>query len=76
VARHWRGVEVQDGGGSVRVKPGTIAAEVNLALAPYGASSGRTRPGLAACTMGGVLANNSSGMCCGWSRTPTARCAR
>jgi D-lactate dehydrogenase len=65
VARHWRGVEVQDGGGSVRVKPGTIAARVNLALLPYGRKLGPDPASLAACTMGGVLANNSSGMCCG-----------
>ena len=65
VARHWRGVEVQDEGKSVRVRPGTIAARVNLALAPFGRKLGPDPASASACTMGGVLANNSSGMCCG-----------
>jgi D-lactate dehydrogenase len=65
VARHWRGVEVLDGGRRFRVAPGTIAARVNLALAPYGRKLGPDPASASACTMGGVLANNSSGMCCG-----------
>ena len=40
VARHWRGVTVEDDGARVRVKPGTIAARVNLSLAPYGRKLG------------------------------------
>jgi D-lactate dehydrogenase len=65
VARHWRGVTVEDEGRRVRVLPGTIAARVNLALAPFGTKLGPDPASLSACTMGGVLANNSSGMCCG-----------
>lgn len=65
VARHWRGVAVEDGGARVRVRPGTIAARVNLALRPYGAKIGPDPASLAACTVGGIVANNSSGMCCG-----------
>jgi len=65
VARHWRGVEVLDDGARIRVAPGTIAARVNLALASYGTKLGPDPASASACTMGGVLANNSSGMCCG-----------
>ncbi len=65
VARHWRGVAVEDGGRRVRVKPGTIAARVNLALAPYGRKIGPDPASISACTVGGIVANNSSGMCCG-----------
>ena len=65
VARHWRGVTVEDGGARVRVLPGTIAGRVNLALQPYARKLGPDPASISACTMGGVLANNSSGMCCG-----------
>jgi len=65
VGRYWRRIEVEDGGARVRVGPGTIAARVNLALKPYGAKLGPDPASLAACTIGGILANNSSGMCCG-----------
>ncbi len=65
VARHWRGVQVEDGGARVRVRPGTIAGRVNLALRPYARKLGPDPASIAACTVGGVLANNSSGMCCG-----------
>jgi len=65
VARHWRGVQVEDDGARVRVKPGTIAARVNLALAPYGRKLGPDPASIAACTVGGIVSNNSGGMCCG-----------
>ena len=65
VARHWRGVTVEDHGRRVRVRPGTIAGRVNLALAKHGRKLGPDPASISACTMGGVLANNSSGMCCG-----------
>ena len=65
VARHWRGVQVEDEGRRVRVKPGTIAGRVNVALRPYGTKLGPDPASLSACTVGGVLANNSGGMCCG-----------
>ena len=65
VARHWRGVTVEDDGARVRVQPGTIAARVNLALAPYGRKLGPDPASIAACTVGGIVSNNSGGMCCG-----------
>ena len=49
----------------MRVQPGVIAAAVNRALAPHGAKIGPDPASINACMMGGVLANNSSGMCCG-----------
>ncbi len=65
VARHWRGVQPEDSGRRVRVKPGTVAGRVNLALQKSGTKLGPDPASISACTMGGVLANNSSGMCCG-----------
>jgi D-lactate dehydrogenase len=65
VSRHWRSMEVLEGGAAVRVQPGVIAAAVNRTLAPHGAKIGPDPASINACMMGGVLANNSSGMCCG-----------
>ncbi|HKQ59818.1 MAG TPA: FAD-binding and (Fe-S)-binding domain-containing protein [Candidatus Polarisedimenticolaceae bacterium] len=65
VARYWREVEVLDGGLRVRVQPGAIGGAVNRRLAPFGAKIGPDPASINACMLGGILANNSSGMCCG-----------
>ena len=65
VARNWRGLQVLDRGAKVKVQPGVIGAHVNLALAPFRAKLGPDPASLHTCTVGGILSNNSSGMCCG-----------
>ena len=65
VSKHWRKIEVLDDGARVRVQPGVIGGVVNSYLAPYGAKIGPDPASINACMMGGILANNSSGMCCG-----------
>jgi D-lactate dehydrogenase len=65
VARHFRGVKVEEGGKKVRVQPGVIGGHVNLVLRPYGAKMGPDPASINACMLGGILSNNSSGMCCG-----------
>ena len=65
VARYWRQVEVEEGGKKVRVQPGVIGAHVNHALRPYRTKIGPDPASINTCMMGGILANNASGMCCG-----------
>ncbi|MGX7671176.1 FAD-binding and (Fe-S)-binding domain-containing protein [Plantactinospora sp. DSM 117369] len=65
VRRHFRAVEVLDGGARVRVQPGAVLRQVNARLAPYGRRLGPDPASESACTIGGVIANNSSGMTCG-----------
>jgi D-lactate dehydrogenase len=65
VARHWRELNVEDGGKKIRVQPGVIGSRANQLLAPYGAKIGPDPASIATCTLGGILSNNSSGMCCG-----------
>ncbi len=65
VRRHWSGISVEDGGRRLRARPGTILYRANLALAPLGFRLGPDPASGGACTIGGVIANNSSGMCCG-----------
>jgi D-lactate dehydrogenase len=65
VRRHFRGIEVLDDGARVRVAPGAVLRQVNARLAPYGRKLGPDPASESACTIGGVIANNSSGMTCG-----------
>jgi D-lactate dehydrogenase len=63
--RHFRRVEVLDGGARVRMQPGVTVRQVNARLAPFGYRLGPDPASETACTIGGVIANNSSGMACG-----------
>ncbi|GAA2387629.1 FAD-binding and (Fe-S)-binding domain-containing protein [Dactylosporangium salmoneum] len=63
--RHFRGIEVLDDGARVRVQPGAVLRQVNARLAPYGRRLGPDPASETACTIGGIVANNSSGMTCG-----------
>jgi D-lactate dehydrogenase len=65
VARNWRDLRVEDHGSRIRLQPGVIGARANHALVPYGAKIGPDPASIATCTVGGILSNNSSGMCCG-----------
>jgi len=61
----FRQIEVLDDGARVRVQPGATVRQVNNRLAPFGTKLGPDPASEAACTIGGVVANNSSGMACG-----------
>ncbi|WP_200210337.1 FAD-binding and (Fe-S)-binding domain-containing protein [Micromonospora coerulea] len=63
--RHFRELAVLDDGRRVRVQPGVVLRQVNNRLAPYGRKLGPDPASESACTIGGVVANNSSGMTCG-----------
>ncbi|MGN9845439.1 FAD-binding and (Fe-S)-binding domain-containing protein [Nonomuraea sp. H19] len=63
--RHFRSIDVLDDGARVRVQPGAVLRQVNARLAPYGRKLGPDPASESACTIGGVVANNSSGMTCG-----------
>ena len=68
VSRHWRRLEILDDGARVRVGPGVIGGFVNRALARHGTKLGPDPASIDACMIGGIVANNSSGMCCGVER--------
>src|SRR5450830_35253 len=53
---------------TVCVGPGIIGGEVNYRLAPHGRKIGPDPASINACKMGGIAANNASGMCCGTSQ--------
>jgi D-lactate dehydrogenase len=63
--RHFRAVEVLDDGARVRAQPGAVVRHVNNRLRPHRRRLGPDPASESACTLGGVIANNSSGMACG-----------
>jgi D-lactate dehydrogenase len=63
--KRFQGVEVLDDGRRVRVQPGVTVRQVNARLMPYGRKLGPDPASESVCTIGGVVANNSSGMHCG-----------
>ena len=65
VRRNFTRVEVLDGGARVRVQPGVTVRALNTRLARFGRKFGPDPASEIACTIGGVIANNSSGMACG-----------
>lgn len=69
VRRHLAAVEVLDDGARVRCQPGAVLRRVNAALAPYGRRLGPDPASEIACTIGGIVANNSSGMTSGTAAT-------
>ncbi|MGE0215566.1 FAD-binding and (Fe-S)-binding domain-containing protein [Mycolicibacterium sp.] len=65
VRKGFRDVTVLDGGARVRTQPGVTVRRLNAELARYGRKIGPDPASETACTIGGVVANNSSGMACG-----------
>ena len=65
VRRNFKDIEVLDEGTRVRVQPGVTVRALNSRLARYGTKFGPDPASESACTIGGVVANNSSGMACG-----------
>lgn len=65
LSNYWRKVTPENNGATVRVQPSVIGANVNVALKKYGRKMGPDPASINACMMGGILSNNSSGMCCG-----------
>lgn len=63
--RGWRDAEVLDDGARIRLDPGVIGARANQSLAPFGRKIGPDPASINSCMIGGIAANNASGMCCG-----------
>ena len=60
--------EISPDAATVRLGPGIIGGEVNYRLAPHGRKIGPDPASINACKIGGIAANNASGMCCGTSQ--------
>lgn len=61
----WREHQILDDGHKIRLQPGVIGADANKYLAPYQRKIGPDPASINTCKIGGIAANNASGMCCG-----------
>ncbi|MBF8722900.1 FAD-binding and (Fe-S)-binding domain-containing protein [Pseudomonas guariconensis] len=62
---NWNGRQIRGQGEQIRLQPGVIGAQANAWLAPFGRKIGPDPASINACKIGGIVANNASGMCCG-----------
>lgn len=61
----WRGYGIGEGAQTIRLQPGVIGGHANRYLAPFGKKIGPDPASINAAQIGGIAANNASGMCCG-----------
>ena len=65
LAPFWKAYRVLDGGARLWSQPGVVGGYLNRVLAPLRRRLGPDPASIDACMIGGIVANNSSGMCCG-----------
>ena len=63
--RDWKKWEILDNGGAIRLQPGVIGGHANTYLSSYNRKIGPDHASINSCMIGGIVANNSSGMACG-----------
>lgn len=61
----WLGCRIHDNARRIDLEPGIIGSHANRALLPFGKKIGPDPASIDSCKIGGILANNASGMCCG-----------
>ena len=65
---NWKNYEILDNGERIRLQPGIIGGQANRYLAPFEKKIGPDPASINAAMVGGIAANNASGMCCGTSQ--------
>ncbi|MFA6083803.1 FAD-binding oxidoreductase [Mucilaginibacter sp.] len=68
LSQHWDKIIIEKNGEQVRVQPGAIGAHVNTYLKKYSKKIGPDPASINSAMIGGIISNNSSGMCCGVSK--------
>ncbi len=61
----WRHYKILEQGHKIQLEPGLVGAQVNQLLAPFKRKIGPDPASINTCKIGGIAANNASGMCCG-----------
>lgn len=67
LSQYWNNLIIEEGGSLVRVQPGITGSMVNTYLKKHRRKIGPDPSSIDAAMIGGILSNNSSGMCCGVS---------
>ena len=61
----WNGLTIGSDAATIRLQPGVIGGEANRRHACFGRKIGPDPASINAAKIGGIVANNASGMCCG-----------
>lgn len=61
----WREFKILNKGQQITLQPGIIGSQANQYLQPFGRKIGPDPASINTCKIGGIAANNASGMCCG-----------
>ena len=64
-SRDWRGKKISDDHSLVTLEPSVVGADANNFLLPFGKKIGPDPASISCAMVGGIAANNASGMCCG-----------
>ena len=62
---NWNKYKIFENGEKIRLQPGVIGGQANKYLAPFGKKIGPDPASINSAMIGGIAANNASGMCCG-----------
>ena len=62
---HWAGFEILENGALIKAQPGITGTRLNQVLAPYHTKFGPDPASINSAMVGGIIANNASGMSCG-----------
>ena len=62
---NWKKFTINEDGTEISLQPGLTGGRVNTLLAAYGRKIGPDPASINAAMIGGIAANNASGMCCG-----------
>ncbi len=61
----WKGYQIADDASYISLQPGVIGGQANKYLAPFNKKIGPDPASINTAKIGGIAANNASGMCCG-----------
>lgn len=64
----WKGYSISEDASKITLQPGLTGAQANMLLLPYGRKIGPDPASINSAMIGGIAANNASGMCCGTSQ--------
>ncbi len=65
LGQDWHHHQILQQGEKIKLEPGIIGSQANRFLASYGKKIGPDPASIDTAKIGGILANNASGMCCG-----------
>jgi len=64
-ANYWNNIKISEDKQTISLSPSVVGALANSTLSPFGKKIGPDPASINAAMIGGIAANNASGMCCG-----------